>query len=330
MGVKAKNKKSLLSNQMFIITIALFLLYAFFAVMGNRFFTYDTLLSIFDASYYIGYMAIGVTFIIITGGIDLSLGTNLIFSAMVGVVAFKKWGLPLELCLLLSVIAGTLVGLVNGLLVARFKLPPFIATLGTTMITLGLSAIVSNITTLAYPPRTTEGYAWFKNIFDQYQSPDGSFKFPTGLIFLALFILASHLILKKTKIGRYTYAIGSNEEAVRLSGVNVQFWKTIPYVICGFMCGFGGVVFGATYSTITPSSGQGFELDAITGVVIGGTSLSGGVGGVIGTIIGVLIMSVLKVGLPSMQVQQQYQKLFTGLIVIIAVLMDAQQAKKRG
>lgn len=317
-----------LNSQLLITTGALLVLYIFFAIFGNRFSSLGTLLSIFDASYYIGFMAVGVTFIIITGGIDLSLGTNLICSAMFGVVAWKNWGLPLPVGLLICVLVGTFFGLINGLLVAKFKLPPFISTLGTTMVTIGLSSVVSKITTFSYPPRTTAGFEWFKNIFNRYKV--GSFEFPSGLIWLLLLILAAHVILKKTRIGRYTYAIGSNEEAVRLSGVNVVFWKTVPYVICGFCCGLGGVMYGATYSSIAPGGGQGFEMDAITGVVIGGTSLSGGVGGVLGTVVGVFIMSILRVGLPSMDVQQHYQKILTGIIVIAAVMVDASQQKKRG
>ena len=153
---------------------------------------------------------------------------------------------------------------------------------------------------------------------------------PTGALVLAAVLFVTHIILTRTKIGRYTFAIGSNEEAVRLSGVNVTFWKAIPYVISGLCAGFAGIAYAATYTTIMPGAGQGFELDAIAGVVIGGTSLSGGVGSVFGTTIGVFIMSILRVGLPSMNLQPHYQRLMTGIVVIIAVLMDISQQKKRG
>jgi ribose transport system permease protein len=246
---------------------------------------------------------------------------------MIGGVAWSKWGLPFTAGLVLIVVSGALFGLMNGLFVSRLKLPPFIATLGTMMISLGISSIVSKVQTVNFPARTSEA-GWFKSVFSKVQVSGGTM-IPTGAIFLAVTLLISFVILNKTKIGRYTFAIGSNEEAVRLSGVNVVFWKTIPYIISGLCAGLSGIVYAATYTTVVPGAGQGFELDAIAGVVIGGTSLSGGVGSVFGTLIGVMIMSILRIGLPSMDLQPHYQKLFTGIVVIIAVLMDISQQKKR-
>jgi ribose transport system permease protein len=307
--------------------IAMILIYILFAIFGRNFLTFGTLVNILDASYYIGFLAIGVTFVIITGGIDLSIGTVALCSAMIGGVAWSKWGLPFTAGLVLIVVSGALFGLMNGLFVSRLKLPPFIATLGTMMISLGISSIVSKVQTVNFPARTSEA-GWFKSVFSKVQVSGGTM-IPTGAIFLAVTLLISFVILNKTKIGRYTFAIGSNEEAVRLSGVNVVFWKTIPYIISGLCAGLSGIVYAATYTTVVPGAGQGFELDAIAGVVIGGTSLSGGVGSVFGTLIGVMIMSILRIGLPSMDLQPHYQKLFTGIVVIIAVLMDISQQKKR-
>jgi len=195
------------------------------------------------------------------------------------------------------------------------------------MISLGISSIVSKVQTVNFPSRTSEE-GWFKAVFSKAQLPSGAM-LPTGAILLLAVLLIAFVVLNKTKVGRYTFAIGSNEEAVRLSGVNVVFWKTIPYIISGLCAGMAGIVYASTYTTIVPGAGQGFELDAIAGVVIGGTSLSGGVGSVFGTLIGVMIMSILRIGLPSMDLQPHYQKLFTGIVVIIAVLMDISQQKKR-
>ena len=314
-------------NQRVYALAALVLIYILFAFFGRNFLSYETLINILDASYYIGFLAIGVTFVIITGGIDLSLGTVAMCSAMIGGVAWERWGVPFSLGLVIIVLSGALFGLMNGLFVSRLKLPPFIATLGTMMISLAISSIVSKVQTVNFPARTSEE-GWFKSVFSKIQMESGAM-IPTGAFLLALTLLISFIILNKTKIGRYTFAIGSNEEAVRLSGVNVVYWKTIPYIISGTCAGLSGIFYAATYTTVVPGAGQGFELDAIAGVVIGGTSLSGGVGSVLGTLIGVMIMSVLRIGLPSMDLQPHYQKLFTGIVVIIAVLMDISQQKKR-
>lgn len=323
----AGEKTGIKLNQRVYALAALVLVYILFSIFGRNFLSYETLINILDASYYIGFMAIGITFVIITGGIDLSIGTVAMCSTMVGGVAWERWNLPFGVGLVLIVITGALFGLFNGFLVSRLKLPPFIATLGTMMISLGISSIVSKVQSVNFPARSSDE-GWFKFVFSKFPTANDTMV-PTGAFFLLAALLVAFVILNKTKIGRYTFAIGSNEEAVRLSGVNVGFWKTIPYVISGLFAGISGIFFAATYTTIVPSSGQGFELDAIAGVVIGGTSLSGGVGSVMGTLIGVMIMSVLRIGLPSMDLQPHYQKLFTGIVVIIAVLMDISQQKKR-
>jgi len=320
-------KHALAGNQRLYALVAMILIYALFAVFGRNFFSFETAVNILDASYYIGFLAIGVTFVIITGGIDLSIGTVAMCSAMIGGVAWEKWGLPFIAGLVIILVSGALFGLLNGFLVSRLKLPPFIATLGTMMISLGISSIVSKVQTVNFPSRTSEE-GWFKSVFSKVQLPSGAM-LPTGAILLLAVLLIAFVVLNKTKVGRYTFAIGSNEEAVRLSGVNVVFWKTIPYIISGLCAGMAGIAYASTYTTVVPGAGQGFELDAIAGVVIGGTSLSGGVGSVFGTLIGVMIMSILRIGLPSMDLQPHYQKLFTGIVVIIAVLMDISQQKKR-
>ncbi len=321
------SKKPLAGNQRLYALVAMVLIYILFSIFGRNFLSFETAVNILDASYYIGFLAIGVTFVIITGGIDLSIGTVAMCSAMIGGVAWDRWGLPFIAGLVIILVSGALFGLLNGVLVSRLKLPPFIATLGTMMVSLGISSIVSKVQTVNFPSRTSEE-GWFKSVFSKAQLSNGTM-LPTGAILLLAVLLIAFVILNKTKIGRYTFAIGSNEEAVRLSGVNVVFWKTIPYVISGLCAGLAGIAYASTYTTVVPGAGQGFELDAIAGVVIGGTSLSGGVGSVFGTLIGVMIMSILRIGLPSMDLQPHYQKLFTGIVVIIAVLMDISQQKKR-
>ena len=310
-------------DQKFIATLALVVIYLFFFVSSTPFRSTDTLTSIFDASYYIGFLAIGVTFVIITGGIDLSIGTVMMCAAIIGGVLYTNLGLPLWLALICIIAIGALFGLVNGLLVSRFKLPAFIATLGTMMVARGLGSIVSNVQSVTFPLRGDED-GWYKSIFRLENN------FPSGIIVLLIFTIIAAIILNKTKIGRYIFAIGSNREATRLSGVNVNKWETLAYVISGICAGIAGIAYAATYTTILPGEGAGFELDAIAGVVIGGTSLSGGVGTIFGTIIGVFIMSVLKVGLPYIDLQPHYQLFITGIVVIIAVYFDVRRRNKRG
>lgn len=304
--------------------LVLVLLYIFFSIFGNNFFSKDYLINILDGSYYIGFMAIGVTFVIITGGIDLSLGTTMMCAALLGGAAYNTWQWPMWQCLLFVVFVATVIGLVNGVLIAYLNLPPFIATLGTQMMGMGFGAIVTKVQTMRYPTfGTADG--WFKNVF--YKTTDG---FPVGVLWLAGFFLIALLLLNKTRFGRYTFAIGSNREAARLSGIKVQRWLAGIYTFCGFCCGLAGVFYAAVYTSIIPSTGNGQELLGIAGVVIGGTSMSGGVGTLSGSIIGVFVMSVLKQGLMSMGLQSHWQTFFTGLVVIGAVLLDQYRLKQAG
>jgi ribose transport system permease protein len=266
-----------------------------------------------------------VTFVIITGGIDLSVGTVMMAAAIIGGTAYKTWGWPLEVSLLLIIVVGVLFGIFNGIMVSRVGMPPFIVTLGTMMISMGLGAIVSNVQSATFPTRAVED-GWYKQIF-KYVSDEG-LSIPTGALVLLAVVAISYVILTRTKMGRYIYAIGSNKEAARLSGVNVKRWEMAAYVVAGACAGIGGIAYAALYTTILPAAGQGFELLAIAGAVIGGTSLAGGVGTVFGTLIGVLIMSVLNVGLPALDLQSQYQNFFTGVVVIGAVLLDMYRMRK--
>jgi ribose transport system permease protein len=300
---------------------ALIILYIFFAFAGNYFVSVPTTLNILASSYFVGFLAIGVTFVIITGGIDLSVGTVMTCSAVLGAYLYRQHDVPLVLCLVVVLLIGTTFGLFNGLLVTKLGLPPFIATLGTMMVAAGIGSIITNQRAQTYPSILEAG-AWFGRVFLRVDT------FPTGAVWLFAFFILGSIILRKTKIGRYTYAIGSNEEAVRLSGVKASNWKCMVYVISGFFAGLGGIFFAAAYTTITPGTGQGVELQAIAAVVIGGTSLAGGIGSLTGTMIGVFIMSVLRMGLMSMGLPAPFQVFFTGLVVIGAVLLDIQRTKR--
>lgn len=324
-SVELNEKRKSLNMQKLLAPLALVIVYAFFALFGRNFFSYTTLVNILDSSYYIGFIAIGVTFVIITGGIDLSCGTVMMAATIIGGTAYKTWGWPMWVSLLLILFVSTAFGFFNGIMVSRLGLPPFIATLGTMMISLGTGSIVSNVRSATFPFRGAED-GWFKGIF-KFITPSNA-SVPTGAIVLFGTAFIAYIILTRTKMGRYIFAVGSNKEAARLSGVNVAKWEMMAYVVSGFLAGVGGISFAAVYTTVMPAQGQGFELYAIAGAVIGGTSLSGGAGSVLGTMIGVYIMSVLRAGLPSMNLQSQYQTFFTGVVVLGAVMLDIYRTKK--
>ena len=317
--------KKKLNLQALLAPAALVILYVFFAVFGKNFFDAYTLKTILESSYYVGFMAFGVTFVIISGGIDLSLGSNMMCSALIGCYAYAKWGWPLWAGLILCVLVGTGFGFLNGVMIAKFKLPPFIATLGTQMVTLGLGSIITNVQTQRFPTVGTSD-EWFKQVF--YRADLFGVKgFPIGAVYLFAAFFIAIFLLNKTKFGRYVYAIGSNEEATRLSGINVDNWKVAVYTLSGFFIGMSGLFYAAAYTTITPGTGNGQEMNGITGVIIGGTSMSGGSGTMVGTLIGVFIMSVLKNGLSSCGLQAPWQTFLTGAVVIGAVLLDIARTK---
>lgn len=323
-GIKGLFKS--VGTQKLIAVIALVAIYLFFAIASKDFRSWSTLVSIFDMSYYIGFMAIGVTFVIITGGIDLSIGTVCICSGLIGGQLYKM-GVPIALCLILTILIGIVFGLLNGLMVSIMKLPAFIATLGTMMVTRGLGSIVTGTQSITYPLRTDPN-GWYSSLFRiDVKTANGVTPIPIGIILLIVAAIIMAVILNKTRPGRYILALGSNKEATRLSGVNVVKWETLAYMISGLFAGIAGIAYASTYFTLMPGTGNGFELDAIAGVVIGGTSLSGGVGSVAGTMIGVFIMSVLKTGLPFVGLQPHYQLFITGLVLIVAVYADVRNRK---
>lgn len=324
MDKKEMKMKSILTGtglQKLIAVGALVVLYIFFSIFGNHFLTTDTFVSILDSSYYIGFLAIGTTFVIITEGIDLSSGTVMVGSALIGGVAYNVWGCSIVVSLIIVMIAAVLFGLFNGILVGKLGLPPFIATLGTQFISLGFCSVIAKVQTQTYPSLTSED-GWFKQVVYKNNG------FPMGIIWLVLFFFVAWVLLNKTVLGRYTYAIGSNEEAVELSGIKANNWKILVYIVNGFFCGLAGIIYAATFSTITPQTGNGQEMYAIAACVIGGTSLSGGVGSLSGTILGVFVISVLKTGLLSMGLPVQWQQVLIGVVVLLAVLVDVIRMKK--
>jgi ribose transport system permease protein len=298
---------------------ALIVLSLGFSLASPYFRTFDNFVGILLATAVNGVLALGVTFVIITGGIDLSVGTVMTFSAVMTGVLVTNWHLPIPIGILGGILAGSLAGLINGLMISRMKIPPFIATLGMLYATKGLSLVISELKPIYFNDTPAFREMAMGSLFGKIIP---GFEIPNAVLILFGAAVIAHLILSRTVLGRYTYALGSNEEATRLSGVNVAFWKTAIYVTCGFFAGLAGVLISARLNSAQPALGAGYELDAIAAVVIGGTSPSGGEGSIVGTVIGAFVISILTNGLRILSVPQEWQIVVTGGIVVLAVYLD--------
>ena len=318
------NKKSLLKGREAMVVGIIIAMVAVFSILSPTFRTYTTFVSILDCSYYVALMAIGVTFPLITGGVDLSIGTGLICYALFGGYLIVHKDMPVVVALVACVIVGTLIGLLNGFLVAVMDLPPFLATLCTCMINRGLGSLLSGGFGVSWPS-ALEPAGWFRSIF---RFKANGQVIPVGIVLIIALVIIMSFVLNHTKIGRYTFAIGSNKEATKLAGVNVKFYHIAAYTICGFFAGLAAIAYSATYVTIYPGSGAGFEMDAIAGAIVGGVSASGGIGSIIGAFLGVLVISLMKVGLPFIGLQANWQQIITGLVLIGAILIDVVKKKK--
>ena len=305
---------------------ALIVITGVFSLLSPNFLQFDNVVGILIATTVNGILALGVTFVIVSGSIDLSVGTVMTLSAVMTAVFVTVWQLPLPVGILAGVVTGGIAGLVNGVLVAKLKIPSFIATLGMLNVAKGLALVISGLKPI-----------YFNDTPDFNRAAMGSvlggivpgLEIPNLVLVLFGSALVASLILSKTILGRYTFALGSNEEAARLSGVNVGAWKIAVFTLCGLFSGIAGVLIGARLNSAQPSLGQGYELDAIAAAVIGGTSLSGGEGSILGTVIGAFIISTLTNGLRILSVPQEWQTVVTGSIVIVAVYLDIVRRRQQ-
>lgn len=301
-------------------------LFVAFSLASPNFLTFDNVVGILLATTVNGVLALGETFVIITAGIDLSIGTVLTLSAVMTGVFITNMGLPVPVGILGGVATGALAGLINGVTISKMKVPPFVATLGVMMAAKGLSLVISGSKPIYFTGTpAVRGLTMDSVLGAAFPGLD----VPNAVFYLFGAAIIASLILNKTILGRYTFSIGSNEEATRLSGVNVDFWKAAVYTLCGVFAGLGGVIMGSRLNSAQPALGAGYELDAIAAVVIGGTSLSGGEGTILGTIIGAFIMSVLTNGLRILSVPQEWQMVVTGGIVIVAVYADMLRRRQQ-
>ncbi len=317
-------KKKMVISQEVIVAIVLVALYLIFRLISSDFGKYTTFLSMMDISYYYVLMAIGVAFPLITGGVDLSIGTGMICYALAGGYLIRAYHCPTGLAILISVLFGVLIGLANGVLISVMGLPPFLATLCTCMITRGLGSVVTGSFAVPWPTAKQEN-GWFHSIFKI--TLENKTKLPLGLIWIILLMLIMQFVLAHTRFGRYTIAIGSNKEAAILSGINVKLYHVLVYVVSGLFAGLAAIAYAAVIKTVQPGTGAGMELDAIGGAIVGGVSASGGYGTIYGTVIGAYVIIFLKQGLPYIGFNANMQQIITGFVLIGAVTIDIIKRK---
>ncbi|MFB1477497.1 ABC transporter permease [Mannheimia haemolytica] len=313
----------------------LVLLIIFFSVTNEYFFTSNNIMTVGLQTSTIALIGIGATCVILTGGIDLSTGSVVALSGVAAAMIVNA-GVPVPLGMILGILVGGICGLINGILVTRMKLPPFIATLGMMMVARGLALYVTNAAPVSGMPESFANLgngALFKIVEEGANGlPKVVFAgIPYPVIIMIFITVLFTFALSKLKVGRYLYAIGSNEEAARLSGIKTNIVKIYAYVASGLLSGLTGVILASRLVTAQPNGGVSYELDAIASAVVGGTSLMGGVGTIPGTLIGSFIIGVLRNGLNMNGVSSFVQMIVIGLVIIVAVSLDQlRQSKKSG
>lgn len=305
--------------------VVLIILLMFFSIFAPNFAAWNNMVNIMQATAVNGVLGVAVTFVIIAAGIDLAVGTMMTLTAIMAGLVLTNLGMPLPFGIAAALGSGAVMGAISGACIAKLKIPPFIATLGMMQIARGLALVFSGAKPIYFNDTPS-----FK-----YISPESSItnlipglEVPNGVLVMFAVAIVASIVLNRTIFGRYVFALGSNEEAARLSGMNVDFWKIVTYSVSGMICGIAGLLVSSRLNSAQPALGLGYELDAIAAVVIGGTSLSGGRGTILGTIIGAFIMSTLTNGLRVMGVQEEWKIVVTGIIIIIAVYVDIVLRKK--
>jgi ribose/xylose/arabinose/galactoside ABC-type transport system permease subunit len=297
--------------------LALIILCTTLAIITPKFLTLPNLMIIVTQVTINALLAFGVTFVIITGGIDLSLGSIVAVTSVITATFARADTYPLVVPLGLGLLVGLAFGAFNGLVITKGKVPPFIVTLGTMTIGRGLALILNKGRPIS-------------NLSDAFNYIGGGnlFGIPLPIVILVIVFIICTLLLKKTIMGRYVYAVGGNELAARASGISVNRVKMFVYTLGGGLAALGGIILTSRISTGQPNVGVGFELSAIAAAIIGGTSTSGGVGSITGTLLGALLIGVISNSLDLLNVTSYYQSVVMGLIIIGAVLLDSLNKNK--
>lgn len=307
----------LLKFRVLIIFAAMFI---FMTIMSPFFLTQANVLNMVRQCSINGLLAVGMTFVLITGGIDLSVGSILSLSAIVGCSFIQEGSsYPIGLCIAIALTIGAVIGLINGVVIAHGKVPAFIVTLGSQLMAGGAAQVFNNGSPIP----------GLKAAYNQIGAGKLFGVIPYPIIIFLIVLAIGSITLKKTLYGRYVYAVGGNETAAKACGLNTKAMIVSVYVISGVCAAIAGIVLSARVKTATAIAGEGYELDAIAAAVLGGTSLSGGVGNMWGTLIGVLIIGLLDNGMTLLNVQSYYQDIIQGFIIILAVFIDVTMNKKK-
>ena len=303
-----------------VLTGVLLLMYLILCLSVNKFAGMPRIMSALNYAYFLGFLSLGVTFVIATGGIDFSIGPVMFCCALVSGYCLTSHGVPMLLSLIISVLVGLLFGIFNGYLVAYWKVPPFIVSMASMNIAKGVATVFTNNQSVSWPQAAKGG--WFRSLVKVGKLPVGI------IVFLAIAVVCS-IILNHTKAGRYILSLGSNREAVRLSGVDIKKWEMLAYVICGVLVGIAAIYFVGAYTTVQPGYGDQYNNEAIAGCVMGGTSMAGGLASIGGTVIGVFIIALLQEGILALGFTKDYQLIITGIIVIVAVYADVMARRRK-
>ena len=303
-----------------VLACVLLLMYFLFCILVDKFAGLPRILSALNYAYFLGFLSLGVTFVIATGGIDFSIGPVMFCSALVSGYCLTNYGVPMGMSLLISIMIGMLFGMFNGYLVSYLTVPPFIVSMASMNIAKGVASVFTKTQSVSWPQAAQGG--WFRKLVKIKN-------FPTGLVIFFAVAIVCAIILNKTKAGRFMLSLGSNKEAVRLSGVNVKKWQMLAYVLCGTLAGIAAIFFVGAYTTVQPGYGDQYNNEAIAGCVMGGTSMAGGLASIGGTVIGVFIIALLQEGILALGFTKDYQLIITGLIVIVAVYADVVARRRR-
>lgn len=310
-----------------VLILIIFLMYGLFSILtpmlrgGASFISYKRIISALNYAYFIGFLGLGVTFVIATGGIDFSIGPVMFCSALISGYCLTKFQLPLALCLFISLFVGMIFGCIGGYLVAYRHLPSFITSMALMLVAKGVGSIFTKTQSVTWPAVGAES-SWFRYLIKWNN-------LPTGLIILAITAVICSIILYRTSAGRYMLCLGSNKEAVRLSGVDTRKWEMLAYVICGILAGMAAIFYVGAYTTVQPGLGDTFNNEAIAACVMGGTSMAGGSASILGTFIGAIIVALMQEGILAMGFTISYQYVLTGLIVLGAVTADIMSRKRK-
>lgn len=314
--------KKLGLNRILLVGILIVMFVVFRVALGSKFPAVDSIKSTLNYVYFLGFLSLGVTFVIATGGIDFSIGPVMFCCALISGYCMTSYGVPCALAIVICILVGLCFGIFNGWLVSYMSVPPFIVSMASMNIAKGLASVFTKTQSVSWPASSDPVNGWFRNLV--------SYKgFPVGLvIFLGAAVICG-IVLYRTKPGRYILCLGSNSEAVRLSGVNTRKWRMLAYVICGLMAGIAAIFFVATYTTVQPGYGDQYNNEAIAGCVMGGTSMVGGLASIGGTVIGVCIISLLQQGIMAFGLGKGQQMIITGIIVIAAVYADVSARRRK-